>query len=149
MRGMMAAEGKLVLRTDCTYSAAATQVGTSVGGAWTSTESKTSTMATCFDTCWCAPTRDTGLPVYMRAEGVTAESGPRFQIFDPYDAGKGLLATKNVIGTSEWAEQRLECKTAADPRLLLIRIARPPSGKFDNKITGTVWIDGVRLTEED
>lgn len=86
---------------------------------------------------------------YMRAEGVTTDSGPRFQVCDPYDAGKGLLATKNVVGTSEWAEQRLEFKTAADTRLLLIRIARPPSSKFDNKIAGTVWIDGVRLTEED
>jgi tetratricopeptide (TPR) repeat protein len=86
---------------------------------------------------------------YMRAEGVTTDSGPRFQVFDPYDAGKEFFATRNVIGSSEWGEQPLEFKTAADTRLLLIRIARPPSGKFDNKIAGTVWIDGVRLTEED
>ncbi len=86
---------------------------------------------------------------YMRAEGVTTDSGPRFQVFDPYDAGKEFLATESVIGTSAWAEQRLAFKTAADTRLLLIRIARPPSGKFDNKIAGTVWIDGVRLTQED
>ena len=86
---------------------------------------------------------------YMRAAGITTDSGPRFQVFDPYDAGKESFATENVIGTSAWAEQRLEFKTAADTRLLLIRIARPPSGKFDNKIAGTVWIDGVRLTQED
>src|SRR2546430_9119818 len=86
---------------------------------------------------------------YMRAAGITTDSGPRFQVFDPYDAGKESFATENVIGTSAWAEQRLEFKTAVDTRLLLIRIARPPSGKFDNKIAGTVWIDGVRLTQED
>lgn len=86
---------------------------------------------------------------YVRADGVTTDSGPRFQVFDPYDAGKEFFATQNVTGTAAWAEQRLEFKTAADTHLLLIRIARPPSGKFDNKIAGTVWIDGVRLTEGD
>lgn len=86
---------------------------------------------------------------YMRADRVTTDSGARFQIFDPYDAGKEFFATENVVGTSAWAEQRLEFKTAADTHLLLIRIARPPSGKFDNKIAGTVWIDAVRLTEAD
>ena len=85
----------------------------------------------------------------MRADRVSTDSGARFQVFDPYDAGKEFYATENVIGTSAWAEQRLEFKTAADTHLLLIRIARPPSGKFDNKIAGTVWIDAVRLTEED
>jgi hypothetical protein len=86
---------------------------------------------------------------YMRGDRVSTDSGARFQVFDPYDAGKEFFATENVIGTSAWAEQRLEFKTAADTHLLLIRIARPPSGKFDNKIAGTVWIDAVRLTEED
>ena len=86
---------------------------------------------------------------YVRAEGVTTDSGPRFQVFDPYGAGKEFFATDNLIGTSAWAEQRLEFKTAADTHLMIIRIARPPSAKFDNKIAGTVWIDSVRLTEED
>lgn len=86
---------------------------------------------------------------YVRAEGVTTDSGPRFQVFDPYGAGKEFFATDNLIGTSAWAEQRLEFKTAAHTHLMIIRIARPPSAKFDNKIAGTVWIDSVRLTEED
>lgn len=85
---------------------------------------------------------------YMRADGVTTNSGARFQVFDAYDAGKEFFATENVIGTSAWAAQRLEFKTAADTHLLVIRIARPPSGKFDNKIAGTCWVDAVRLTEE-
>ena len=85
---------------------------------------------------------------YLRTDSITTDSGPRVQIFNPYDARKELHATENVVGTSGWAEQQVEFKTAADTHLLLIRFARPPSSKFDNKIAGTVWIDRVRLTED-
>jgi hypothetical protein len=85
---------------------------------------------------------------YLRTDSITTDSGPRFQIFNPYDANKELHATENVIGTSGWTERQVEFKTAVDTHLLLIRIARPPSSKFDNKIAGTVWMDAVRLTEQ-
>src|SRR5215468_8533228 len=90
---------------------------------------------------WFASTRNSDFSGHMCADGVTTHSGARFQVLDPYDASKEFLATDNVIGTSAWTEQRLEFKTTADTHLLLMRIARPPSGKFDNKIAGIVWID--------
>jgi len=86
---------------------------------------------------------------YLRAEAITTDSGPCFQIFDAYDPGKLLATTENVVGTSGWMEQRLEFKTRADTRLLLIRVARPASIKFDNKIRGTLWIDEVCLVAEE
>lgn len=85
---------------------------------------------------------------YMRADRITTDRGPRFQVFDAYDAGKEFLETENVVGSSEWKEQKLEFKSTADTHLLVIRIARPASSKFDNKISGTVWIDRVVLKEE-
>ncbi|PYT76115.1 MAG: hypothetical protein DMG40_26845 [Acidobacteria bacterium] len=85
---------------------------------------------------------------YIRADSISTDSGPRFQVFNPYGLSKEFYATESVVGTCGWTEQRLEFKTAADTHLLLIRVARPPSSKFDNKIAGTVWIDRVRLTEE-
>jgi hypothetical protein len=57
------------------------------------------------------------------------------------------VSTGNLVGTSAWSEQKAEFKTKADTRLLLIRLARPLSSKFDNHIAGTVWIDGVSLSE--
>jgi hypothetical protein len=86
---------------------------------------------------------------YMRTEGITTDSGPRFQVFDAYDARKAFETTENRVGTTGWTEQRLEFKTPADTRLLLIRVARPASSKFDNKIAGSAWIDEVRLTPEE
>ena len=86
---------------------------------------------------------------YMRTDAITTDSGPRFQILDAYNYAKMFAATENVVGTSAWSEQRLEFKTAGDTRLLLIRLARPASEKFDNKIRGTVWIDKVGLMAEE
>lgn len=85
---------------------------------------------------------------YMRTDAITTDSGPRFQIFDAYDFASMLSATEDSVGTSKWIERGSEFKTPEDTRLLVIRVARPASGKFDNKIRGTLWIDKVRLIAE-
>ena len=45
--------------------------------------------------------------------------------------------------------QQIAFKTPPDTRLLVVRIARPASGKFDNKIAGTLWIAQLRLAPEE
>jgi hypothetical protein len=82
---------------------------------------------------------------HMRAQGITTDSGPRFQVCDAYNPGQLLAATENLVGTSGWSEQHAEFTTPADTRLLLVRLIRPASNKLDNQIAGTVWIDSVRL----
>jgi hypothetical protein len=84
----------------------------------------------------------------MRVSEITTDSGPRFQIYDAYDMGKLLLSSQNLVGTSRWTSQELEFKTDADTRLLVVRIVRPLSRKFDNRIAGTVWVDRVSLIQE-
>lgn len=86
---------------------------------------------------------------YMRAQGITTDSGPRFQLMDAYDPSRLFLETENVVGTSSWLPQQLEFQTGPETRLLLLRVARPPSRKFDNQITGTVWVDRVSLNSVD
>lgn len=85
---------------------------------------------------------------YMRTAAITTNSGPRFQIFDAYAPDKLLASTENSVGTWGWTKQELKFKTPAGTRLLIIRVARPASEKFDNKIQGTVWVDDVRLVAE-
>jgi len=84
----------------------------------------------------------------LRVKGISTDSGPRFQVFDAFDMAKLFLSTENTVGTSGWSSQHLEFKTKADTRLLIVRVARPPSEKLDNLIGGTVWIDRVNLTPE-
>lgn len=85
---------------------------------------------------------------YMHSEGITTDSGPRFQIFDPYDPGKLLLNSDGIVGDSGWTRKDLQFETPADTSLVVIRIARSRSEKFDNKIAGTLWIDKVSLVPE-
>lgn len=84
----------------------------------------------------------------LRANGITTDSGPRFQIFDAFDMGYLFLSTENVVGTTGWSAQQVEFKTGAATHLLIVRIARPASTKLDNQISGTVWVDQVTLTAE-
>lgn len=82
---------------------------------------------------------------HMRAEGITTDSGPRLQVCDAYNVGNIFLSTRNLLGSSDWLEDHADFTTNADTRLLVVRVARPASNKLDNRIAGTVWIDGVSL----
>ncbi len=82
---------------------------------------------------------------YMRAQAITTDSGPRFQIQDAYDSSKLSLATDNLVGTSSWLPQQLEFQTGSKTHLLVIRVVRPRSRKFENQIAGTIWIDRLSL----
>jgi hypothetical protein len=44
--------------------------------------------------------------------------------------------------------QQVEFETKADTDLLIVRVARPSSHKFDNQLAGTVWIDQVSVEPE-
>jgi hypothetical protein len=84
----------------------------------------------------------------MRAKGITSDSGPRFQLYDAYDMGKLFLSTENLVGNIEWSPEHLEFRTGPDTRLLMVRVGRPASRKFDGRIAGTVWIRRVSLRAE-
>jgi hypothetical protein len=86
---------------------------------------------------------------YMRALGITTDSGPTFEIYDAYDVKKLFLSGDGVTGTYGWSAQQFEFKTKPNTELLIVRVARRPSLKLANKIGGTVWIDKVTLEEKD
>jgi hypothetical protein len=84
----------------------------------------------------------------MRAQEITTDSGPRFQVCDAYNMGNVFVSTQNLVGTSGWLQQHAEFTSLSDTHLLLVRVVRPVSNKLDNQIAGTVWIDDVRLALE-
>jgi tetratricopeptide (TPR) repeat protein len=83
---------------------------------------------------------------YMRVQGITTDSGPRFEVLDAYDPSKLFVSTENVTGTSDWSAHQLEFKTTADTHMLIVKIARPASHKFGNQLAGTIWIARVTLS---
>lgn len=82
---------------------------------------------------------------YVRAQGLTTDSGPRFQICDAKDASRLSVESEPVTGTRNWSPRQLEFRTGPKTRLAVVRVARPPSRMFDNRISGTLWIDRVSL----
>jgi hypothetical protein len=85
------------------------------------------------------------LSAHMRAEAVTTDSGPRLEVFDPFDMAKLFLYTPGLVGNSEWSLQRIDFATGPDTHLIVVRVARPASAKLDNRIKGEVWLDQVNL----
>ena len=84
----------------------------------------------------------------LRTEGITTDSGPRFQLYDQYEMKRLFVATENLTGDTDWTEQKLAFWTSPDTRLIVVQVTRPSSQKFDGKIAGTLLIRHVFLREE-
>jgi hypothetical protein len=84
---------------------------------------------------------------YLRAAGITSDSGPRFELYDSANPQRLDLATEDIRGTTDWTAERLRFRTGPDTHLLIVRVARPPSASFDNRLSGTAWVDDVRLAK--
>jgi len=82
---------------------------------------------------------------FMRAQGITTDSGPRFQIRDADDPAKLFLQSGDVVGDSTWVRRQLDFISGPSTRLLEIRVVRLASSKFDNRIAGTAWVDQVEM----
>lgn len=82
---------------------------------------------------------------YLKTEAITTESGIRFAIGDPNHPGAVEVRTDNLTGTHPWTEAAADVVTGPETRFLVIRLYRPPSRLFENKLSGTAWMADVSL----
>jgi Tfp pilus assembly protein PilF len=82
---------------------------------------------------------------FLRTDQISTESGVRFEIVDPKDPSHLDVVTQNETGTLPWTLEQIDFTTGPHTRLILIRLVRRPSGRLDNKLRGTVWIDDVTI----
>ncbi len=85
------------------------------------------------------------LTANMKSQGVTTKSGIKIET-----VGVGASfyrASEPLIGDNEWKELMVTFRTPAQCQGGLVRIRREKTDKFDRFISGTVWLDHVRLTE--
>jgi tetratricopeptide (TPR) repeat protein len=82
---------------------------------------------------------------YLRTDQISTDSGVRFEILDPKDPRRLDLFTANTTGTNPWTLEQADFTTGADTHRVLVRVARRPSERLDNKIHGTMWIDDVAI----
>ena len=83
---------------------------------------------------------------YVRMVRISTDSGVHFELFDPQDQGHVYVLTSNMVGSTPWIAVRAEVTTSLQTHFLAIRVHRFPTRLFDNKISGTMWIDDVTLT---
>ncbi len=81
----------------------------------------------------------------VRAEGLGGDQGIDFQIVDAEAPHRFDVRTRNIRGTTPWMTLETEIAAPPDTRLLEVRVHRARSLKFDNQLSGTLWIDDVSL----
>lgn len=93
-----------------------------------------------------SPNQAYHLQAFMKTEGITTDSGPRLEVRDAYYPPALDKFTADMTGTSEgWNLLSLDFKTGPKTDLIILTLARLPSGKLDNQIAGRVWLDDVTL----
>lgn len=82
----------------------------------------------------------------IKTDSLTTTNGLFFSV-DGHDC-QGLYKKSDVItGTNFWREINIEFETPPECNAVIIKIRRERSNKFDNKIGGNAWIDGINLTQ--
>ena len=83
--------------------------------------------------------------VFVRTEGLTTDRGISFEILDAHHPEQVQVATRELMGTNAWTVLQTDFVSGPDTQAVKITLRRTPSWKFDNKFSGTVWVDDVTL----
>jgi tetratricopeptide (TPR) repeat protein len=83
--------------------------------------------------------------VFMRTDKISTDSGMRFEIYDPKQMKDLDVLTPNDNGTRPWTLEEVDFTTGPRTHLIRVQLLRAPSRRFDNKLSGTVWVDDVGI----
>ncbi len=96
------------------------------------------------------PSTSYQLTAFIKAAGITTDSGPRLEVRDAYDPAQLERATDSITGsTTSWTRVTLDFKNGPKTDLITAGIRRFPSEKLDNQIAGQLWVDDVTLKPVD
>ncbi|MFZ0738936.1 MAG: tetratricopeptide repeat protein [Candidatus Acidiferrales bacterium] len=82
---------------------------------------------------------------YVRTEALTTESGLGFYLIDPDHQDSIYLPTVRLTGSHPWTVLAGDIHTGPDTHILQITVRRQQSRLFENRLSGTAWIDDVSL----
>ena len=84
----------------------------------------------------------------MRTREITTDEGLGFRLVDPENTRLLDARTGSLSGTHNWKLLSVGFEVRPATRVVEVRVVRTPSLKFDNKLGGTVWIDGLVLRRD-
>jgi hypothetical protein len=92
-----------------------------------------------------APSTRYHLRGFLRTDHISTDSGARFEIKDPRRPKVLDVLTTNETGTVPWTMEEAQFTTGPQTRLIYLVLRRMAGTHFDNKISGTVWVDDVTI----
>ena len=90
------------------------------------------------------PLKNYRLSYAWKSENITTDQGLFIEVIS-YDK-KGLY--KNgpmMVGSTDWRQEVIDFALPEHSLAAMIRIRRRPSNRFDNKISGSIWLDDFRI----
>lgn len=80
----------------------------------------------------------------VRTEGVTSEQGISIRLADA-DDDHHFSVSESVLGSQPWRTLNAAFSVGPGPRLVEVAVCRRASWGFDTPLSGTVWVDDIRL----
>ena len=84
---------------------------------------------------------------YIKTDSLTTTNGIIINV-QGHNCSGLYKKSDAMTGTNFWREVTLDFETPAECRAVIVKIRRERSAKFDNKIEGTAWIDGISLKQQ-
>lgn len=81
---------------------------------------------------------------YMSTQDITTTNGITWEIYC-YPKVNMMKTVESLTGTNDWKRVEVSFHTPSDCKSVVIRLRRYVSTKFDRYISGTAWVDDVRL----
>jgi hypothetical protein len=92
-----------------------------------------------------SPKRAYRLTAYVRSDGITSDSGPRLRVRDPACPSCLDKLSDGTAGTTPWHPVTLAFSAGPRTELVHLSVLRLRSRAFPTEITGSFWLDDVRL----
>jgi len=85
------------------------------------------------------------LTAYVRSEGLTSDSGPRWRVVFGGCANCLVPTSEQTLGTTKWHPVDVTFITPPETQAVRISFWRPPGRLTPRDISGVVWVDEVSL----
>jgi hypothetical protein len=86
------------------------------------------------------------LKAHLKTKALTTRSGIKLEIVGIGPAF--YRASETLTGDNDWRELSIPFETPKESQGGIVKFRREPTDKFDRFISGTAWVDNVRILEE-
>jgi len=85
------------------------------------------------------------LQAYLRTENLTTDEGVRLRLYDKASPSSLDIRIQSLQGTQDWTLLQQTFLVPPQSRLLCLEIRRDASERFENRVAGSAWVDGVSI----